>query len=64
MKFICNIDASKADVRLVLQVIRDNMDFAEEGDTIRLYMRDNDPNGVIIEERYDENDNLVHKQEH
>lgn len=64
MKFICNIEASKADIRLILQVVRDNMDFAEENDTVRLYMRDNDKEGIIIEERYDENDNLIHRYEH
>lgn len=64
MKFICNIEASKADIRLILQVVRDNMDFAEDTDTVRLYMRDNDKEGIIIEERYDENDNLIHRYEH
>jgi hypothetical protein len=64
MKFIANIDASTDDLKLILQVIRDNMDYAEPNDTFRLYMRDNEPGGVVIEEHYDENENLVARREH
>ncbi len=64
MKFIANIEASRQDVRLILQVMRDNMDFADENDTIRMYMRDNEAGGLIVEERYDENDTLIERREH
>ncbi len=64
MKFIANIEASRQDVRLILQVIRDNMDFADENDTIRMYMRDNEAGGLVVEERYDENDTLIDRREH
>lgn len=64
MKFIANIEASKDDLKLILQVIRDNMDYAEPGDTFRLYMQDNEPGGIIVEERYDENDNLIERRRH
>lgn len=64
MKFIANIDASKDDLKIILQVIRDNMDYAEPNDIFRLYMRDNEPGGVVVEERYDENENLIERREH
>ena len=64
MKFIANIDASKDDLKIILQVIRDNMDYAEPDDIFRLYMRDNEPGGVVVEERYDENENLIERREH
>ena len=64
MKFIANIDASKDDLKLILQVLRDNMDYAEPNDIFRVYMRDNEPNGVVVEERYDENENLIEKRQH
>lgn len=64
MRFVANIEASKDDLKIILQVIRDNMDYAEPDDTFRLFMRDNQPGGAIIEERYDENDNLIEKHEH
>lgn len=64
MKFIANIDASKDDLKIILQVIRDNMDYAEPNDIFRLYMRDNEPGGVVVEERYDENENLLERREH
>jgi hypothetical protein len=64
VKFIANIDASKDDLKIILQVIRDNMDYAEPNDIFRLYMRDNEPGGVVVEERYDENENLIERREH
>lgn len=64
MKFIANIEASKDDLKVILQIIRDNMDYAEPNDTFRIYMRDNEPGGVIVEERYDENENLIERREH
>ena len=64
MKFIANIEASKDDLKIILQVIRDNMDYAEPNDTFRLYMQDNEPGGTIVEERYDENDNLIERRRH
>ncbi len=64
MKFIANIDADKDDLKIVLQVIRDNMDYANSKDTFRLYMQDNEKGGAIIEERYDENENLIERRVH
>lgn len=64
MKFIANIEASKDDLKIILQVIRDNMDYAEPNDTFRLYMQDNEPGGTVVEERYDENDNLIERRRH
>ena len=64
MKFIANIDADKDDLKIVLQVIRDNMDYANSKDTFRLYMQDNEKGGAIIEERYDENENLTERRVH
>ncbi len=64
MKFIANIDASKDDLKIILQVIRDNMDYAEPNDIFRLYMRDNEAGGIVVEEHYDENENLVERREH
>ncbi len=64
MKFIANIEASKDDLKLILQVIRDNMDYAELSDIFRIYMRDNEPGGIVVEERYDENENLIERREH
>lgn len=64
MKFIANIEGSKDDLKIILQMVRDNMDYAEPEDTFRVYLRDNEPGGVIIEERYDENENLIERREH
>lgn len=64
MKFIANIEASKDDVKLILQIIRDNMDYAEPEDTFRIYMQDNEAGGTVVEERYDENDNLIERRIH
>ncbi|MDB5081220.1 MAG: hypothetical protein JWP00_3144 [Chloroflexi bacterium] len=64
MKFIANIEGSKDDLKIILQVIRDNMDYANPNDTFRVYLRDNEPGGVVIEERYDENENLVDRRVH
>ena len=64
MKFIANIEGSKDDLKIILQTIRDNMDYANPNDTFRIYMRDNEPGGVVIEERYDEEDNLISKRKH
>lgn len=64
MKLIANIDASKDDLKLILQVIRDNMDYANSNDTFRVYMQDNEPNGPVIEERYDQNENLIERRVH
>jgi hypothetical protein len=64
MKFIANIDANKDDIKLILQIIRDNMDYANPNDTFRIYMQDNERNGTIIEERYDQNDNLIERRAH
>ena len=64
MKFIANIEASKDDLKIILQVIRDNMDYAEPNDTFRLYRQDNEPGGTVVEERYDENDNLIERRRH
>jgi hypothetical protein len=64
MKFIANLEASKDDLKLILQIIRDNMDYAEPNDTFRIYMQDNEPGGTIIEERYDEEDNLIERRQH
>jgi hypothetical protein len=64
VKFIANIEGSKDDLKIILQVIRDNMDYANPNDTFRVYLRDNEPGGVVIEERYDENENLVDRRVH
>ena len=64
MKFIANIDGTKDDLKIVLQVIRDNMDYANSNDTFRLYMQDNEKGGIIIEERYDQNENLIERRMH
>ncbi len=64
MKVIVNIEGDKDDLKIILQVIRDNMDYANPNDTFRVYMQDNEPNGVVIEERYDENDNLIERRRH
>ncbi len=64
MKFIANIDATRDDIKLILQILRDKMDYAEPDDTFRVYMRDNEPGGVIVEERYDENENLIERRNH
>lgn len=64
MKFIANIEASKDDIKLILQIIRDNMDYAESEDTFRIYMQDNEAGGTVVEERYDENDNLIERRHH
>ncbi len=64
MKLIVNVEASRDDLNLILQIIRDNMYYANPNDTFRVYMRDNEPNGVIVEEHYDENEQLVARREH
>ena len=64
MKFIANIEASKDDLKIILQTIRDNMDYANPTDIFRVYLRDNEPGGVVIEERYDENENLIERRNH
>ena len=64
MKVIVNIEGSKDDLKIILQVLRDNMDYANSNDTFRVYMQDNQAGGTIIEERYDENDNLIELRRH
>ncbi len=64
MKFIANIEASKDDIKVILQIIRDNMDYANPDDTFRIYMQDNEANGTVVEERYDEDDNLIERRQH
>ncbi|NWJ46837.1 MAG: hypothetical protein HXX08_13295 [Chloroflexi bacterium] len=64
MKVIVNIEGSKDDLKIILQVLRDNMDYANSNDTFRLYMENDQPGGEIFEERYDENDNLVERRRH
>jgi len=64
MKFIANIEASKDDIKLILQVLRDNMDYADPNDIFRVYMQDNEAGGTVVEERYDENENLIERRLH
>jgi hypothetical protein len=64
VKFIANIEGSKDDLKIILQTIRDNMDYANPNDIFRLYLRDNEPGGVVIEEHYDENENLIERRNH
>ncbi|HEX2911788.1 MAG TPA: hypothetical protein VH186_13350 [Chloroflexia bacterium] len=65
MRFIANLDASKEDLKIILQILRDNMDYAEANDIFRVYMEDeNKPGGVIIEEHYDENETLIARRKH
>ena len=64
MKFIANIEATKDDIKRLLQIIRDNMDYADPNDTFRIYMQDNEANGTVVEERYDEDDNLIERRQH
>jgi hypothetical protein len=64
VKVIVNIEGSKDDLKIILQVLRDNMDYANSNDTFRVYMQDNQAGGTIIEERYDENDNLIERRRH
>ncbi len=64
MKFIANIEGTKDDLKLILQIIRDNMDYAEPEDSFRLYMQDNEPGGTVVEEHFDENENLIERRQH
>ena len=62
MRVIINIEGTKDDIKTVLQILRDDMDYAEPTDTFRLYMENDQPGGNIIEERYDENDQLLSRR--
>ncbi len=64
MKVIVNIEGTKDDLKTILQIVRDNMDYANPEDIFRVYMQDDKPGGTVIEERYDENDNLIEKRRH
>jgi hypothetical protein len=64
LKVIVNIEGSKDDLKIILQVLRDNMDYANSNDIFRVYMENDEPGGLIIEEHYDENDNLVERRKH
>lgn len=64
MKLIVNVEANRDELNLILSIIKDSVYYANSRDTIRVYMRDNDPNGVIVEEHYDENENLIARREH
>jgi hypothetical protein len=64
MKLIVNVEANRDELNLILSIIKDSVYYANSRDTIRVYMRDNDPNGVVVEEHYDENENLIARREH
>lgn|GEM_PF-3001320 len=64
MKIIVNIEGTKDDLKTILQILRDNMDYANPEDIFRIYMQDDVPGGTVIEERYDENDNLIERRRH
>jgi hypothetical protein len=51
-------------IKIMLQVLCDNMNCANSNDTFRLYMENDQPGGEIFEERYDKNDNLVERSRH
>ncbi len=38
MKVIINIEGTKDDLKTILQIIRDNMDYANPDDIFRVYM--------------------------
>jgi len=64
VKIIVNIEGTKDDLKTILQILRDNMDYANPEDIFRIYMQDDVPGGTVIEERYDENDNLIERRRH